>query len=510
MIMKHKNSLKALLLCFVWMFLLVSAGILPASGASEEIINLTDLYGNGYTASSEAIEGDGQHVGPADKAFDNQAAEDITPETIAGKTRWAANTTADTWLEVEFIHDVTITGFQINECKLWGNITSFEIQAYADGVWKTIYTGTETSNEACEVTTKISAQKVRLYVKEVAADRYQGVTILEMDYFGTCGASFPQNLGKMPLSSYLASTIEQIATNADLAFDGDPNTRWATAKGDHAGAYLQIDFMIPVKMNGFQINECTTWGNITSYEIQYWDGSAWKTAYTGEQTLKKGVMLSSEVTTQKVRLLVNGVDASRYDGVSIFEFYVFGAYDSSQLPRNLAASVPGVTYAASSVQTDEVAVKYAFDQDLWTRWGSAPEDAAGSWIEVTFPSEVTVEQLQIFENKTWGNVTGYSVQCFVNGSWKTVHEGTELTAALISLPTAEVTNKVRIHFAAVAPDRYQGVTLWEVGIYGIGPAPETNIETGSESLPAVGFAAATVLCAAALLLRRLQAQAAQR
>ena len=45
--------------------------------------------------------------------------------------------------------------------------------------------------------------------------------------------------------------------------------------------------------------------------------------------------------------------------------------------------------------------------------------------EVAFASDVTVEQFNIYENKAWGNVTGYNVQCFVNGEWKTVYEGTE-------------------------------------------------------------------------------------
>ena len=81
-----------------------------------------------------------------------------------------------------------------------------------------------------------------------------------------------------------------------LAFDGDLSSRWASQQGDHAGAYLEVDFYIPVRVTGFQINECTTWGNITSYEIQYWDGEAWKTAYTGEQTVTDGILLASEVT----------------------------------------------------------------------------------------------------------------------------------------------------------------------------------------------------------------------
>ena len=128
--MKSKKTLKSIAFCLVWIFLLTAAA-LPAAAASEQIINLTDLYGNGYSASSEAIEGDGADVGPAERAFDNEALpEEISAETIAGLSRWAANTTADTWLEVKFIDKVTITAFQINECKLWGNITSFEIQAY--------------------------------------------------------------------------------------------------------------------------------------------------------------------------------------------------------------------------------------------------------------------------------------------------------------------------------------------------------------------------------------------
>ncbi len=505
--MKSKKTLKSIAFCLVWIFLL-SAAALPAAAASEQIINLTDLYGNGYSASSEAIEGDGADVGPAERAFDNEALpEEISAETIAGLSRWAANTTADTWLEVKFIDKVTITAFQINECKLWGNITSFEIQAYAGEEWKTIYTGGETATDRCDVEESIETDRVRLYVTGVAADRFQGVTILEMDYFGTCGDSFPQNLSAMPLVNYSASTIEGTNANEMLAFDGDLSSRWASQQGDHAGAYLEVDFYIPVRVTGFQINECTTWGNITSYEIQYWDGEAWKTAYTGEQTVTDGILLASEVTAEKVRLLVNSVDPARYAGVTVYEMNILGFYDAEQLPDNLAAS-SGATYTASSSEGDGMGAEQAFDQNLTTRWASEPEDGAGAWIEVAFASDVTVEQFNIYENKAWGNVTGYNVQCFVNGEWKTVYEGTETSPDVISLASPEKTNRVRVTFTSVAEDRYQGVTLWEMGVFGIGPEIETppeeqepNTGTGDAS-QLVWLAAAAALCALSLPLCR--------
>lgn len=121
----------------------------------------------------------------------------------------------------------------------------------------------------------------------------------------------------------------------------------------------------------------------------------------------------------------------------------------------------------------------AFDQNLTTRWASEPEDGAGAWIEVAFASDVTVEQFNIYENKAWGNVTGYNVQCFVNGEWKTVYEGTETSPDVISLASPEKTNRVRVNFTAVAEDRYQGVTLWEMGVFGIGPEIETPPESRS-------------------------------
>ena len=505
--MKNRKLLKAIIFCFTCIFLMGSAA-LPAFAASDEIINLTDLYGNTYSASSEAVEGDGQYVGPAERAFDNQAMpEEITMETIVGLTRWAANTAADTWLEVKFIDEVTITAFQITECKLWGNITSFEIQAYVGEEWKTIYTGTETSTDRCDVEESVETNRVRLYVTGVAGDRHQGVSVLEMDYFGTCSDTFPQNLAVMPLVNYSASTIEGTNASEMLAFDGDLSTRWASQQGDHEGAYLEVDFYIPVRMTGFQINECTTWGNITSYEIQYWDGDAWATAYTGEQTITECILLSSEITTEKVRLLVNSVDPTRYAGVTVYEMNILGFYDAEQLPRNLAAS-SGATYTASSSGGDGMGAEQAFDQNLTTRWASEPEDGAGAWIEVAFASDVTVEQFNIYENKTWGNVTGYNIQCFVNGEWKTVYEGTETVTEMIPLASPEVTNRVRVTFTSVAEDRYQGVTLWELGIFGIGPEIETppeeqepNTGTGDGS-QIVWLAAAAALCALSLPLFR--------
>ena len=92
--------------------------------------------------------------------------------------------------------------------------------------------------------------------------------------------------------------------------------------------------------------------------------------------------------------------------------------------------------------------------------------------------------------------------------WKTVYEGTETSPDVISLASPEKTNRVRVTFTAVAEDRYQSVTLWEMGVFGIGPEIETppeeqepNTGTGDAS-QLVWLAAAAALCALSLPLCR--------
>ena len=64
-----------------------------------------------------------------------------------------------------------------------------------------------------------------------------------------------------------------------FAFDGNLGTRWAT-DDDISKAWIAADFGRPRSIHGVQISEAYP-GRVQNYELQYRDGTAWKTFLSG-------------------------------------------------------------------------------------------------------------------------------------------------------------------------------------------------------------------------------------
>jgi alpha-L-fucosidase len=67
----------------------------------------------------------------------------------------------------------------------------------------------------------------------------------------------------------------------EMAFDGDPGTRWATDGGTKS-AWIAIDLGKPVALVGVAIEEEFP-GRVEKFELQYKVGTEWKTLYSGTQ-----------------------------------------------------------------------------------------------------------------------------------------------------------------------------------------------------------------------------------
>ena len=78
-----------------------------------------------------------------------------------------------------------------------------------------------------------------------------------------------------------ASNVYQdsAAFGPEMAFDGDPQTRWATDGGTQ-GAWLQVDLDRPNLVGRLKVLEAYP-GRVQRFELQYLAGDDWKTALTG-------------------------------------------------------------------------------------------------------------------------------------------------------------------------------------------------------------------------------------
>ncbi len=88
-------------------------------------------------------------------------------------------------------------------------------------------------------------------------------------------------ISKLPKGSKVAAsnTFQNMPEHApEMAFDRDPDTRWATDSGVRQ-AWLTIEYPEPTKVSSIAMSE--EYDRVRSFEVQYQDGSDWKTIFKG-------------------------------------------------------------------------------------------------------------------------------------------------------------------------------------------------------------------------------------
>ena len=105
----------------------------------------------------------------------------------------------------------------------------------------------------------------------------------------------------------------------DKAFDGDPNTRWATDNGVRQ-AWLTVNMGKPVTIKKIQIDEPAQYQRVQAFELQYKHGADWKTFYSGTRIGPGFETLAFDppITCQKVRLNIT----SSTEGPTISEIRI--------------------------------------------------------------------------------------------------------------------------------------------------------------------------------------------
>lgn len=76
-----------------------------------------------------------------------------------------------------------------------------------------------------------------------------------------------------------ASSVWSAGYKAAQATDGKAGTRWNSANGDTAAAWLALDLGAFATFDTIVLKEAIT--RITGYRLQYWDGSTWRDIVSG-------------------------------------------------------------------------------------------------------------------------------------------------------------------------------------------------------------------------------------
>jgi alpha-L-fucosidase len=92
----------------------------------------------------------------------------------------------------------------------------------------------------------------------------------------------------------------EAAFGPQLAFDNDEDTRWATDDGT-SQAWLEMDLGSPKTFSRAVIYEAYA-GRVQSFQLQWFDGAAWQTFWTGTTLGNPWFQSFPAVTAQRVRL----------------------------------------------------------------------------------------------------------------------------------------------------------------------------------------------------------------
>jgi alpha-galactosidase len=249
-----------------------------------------------------------------------------------------------------------------------------------------------------------------------------------------------------------ASSIWDGNYSADKANDGNMGTRWNTAAGKTANEWLQIDFGANTTFNKIITKENAAFQRISGYKLQYYNGASWVDLVTGTTVGTDKVDTFVAVTASKVRLYV----LSASDCPTIDEFEVYSSLNLAAGKTASASTYWGVGYEASM----------ANDGLDTTRWNSASNDYAGSWLEVDFGANTTFNKT--ITKQDFNRITGYKIQYWNGSGWVDAFTGGTMgTTPKTDTFSAVTGSKVRLYVTSVQVDNgaYPCPSIWEFEVY---------------------------------------------
>ena len=140
----------------------------------------------------------------------------------------------------------------------------------------------------------------------------------DADVVATIKAMFP-SVKQQILATASTEWRESGAYEAAKAIDGSKDTRWAPSDEQSKDWWLEVNFGTSQTFNSTLINEA--FNRVTSYSIQYWNGSAWSTCASGTSIGANKVDKFNPVTASRVRLSIGSV-ASATPSICEFEAHL--------------------------------------------------------------------------------------------------------------------------------------------------------------------------------------------
>ena len=129
----------------------------------------------------------------------------------------------------------------------------------------------------------------------------------DADVVAAIKAMFPR-VSQQILATASTEWRESGAYEAAKAIDGSKDTRWVPSDKQSKDWWLEVNFGANQTFNSTLIDEA--FNRVTSYSIQYWNGSDWTTCASGSSIGTNKVDKFDPVTSSRVRLSIGGVSSS--------------------------------------------------------------------------------------------------------------------------------------------------------------------------------------------------------
>jgi len=444
----------------------------PSAAPVNVALNKTVTASSNYSNESQ-----GSY--PAELAVDGQYG-----------TRWSAanGVTGTVTYEIDLGARYQLDGFMMEP--LDDRVSGYNVQYYNGSEWKQCF-ATATGETSGEFAISEPAEKVLFSF----TDYQKPPTIFEIEVYGTYQSeNIALNKATTSNSNYSTTYTAVKAVDGNVTND---TARWS-AKGNVSGTvYLEIDLSGKYYIDNFYIDEfrkaTETTGRITNYTWEYYDGTEWKTCFSG--TNEDGVAgnsmhfhLSGDFDgeiAEKLRLNMNAYTAAP----SIWEIEIYGALAYGDVAA-------GKSVEASSVYNNSSIGYYpaenAVDGDVSTRW--AAQNAAGTvTFDIKLGDSYKVESFKISEFKD--RITSYSWQYYKNGRWVTCYEGTnegiEISGNYAYLEgdftEQDVTDRLRLNMLTYTADP----SIWEIEVYG-STVRSTGVSLAKDSLSLLDGETATL------------------
>lgn len=183
---------------------------------------------------------------------------------------------------------------------------------------------------------------------------------------------------------------------------------------------------------------------LKDFDVQYWDGSAWKNVPGGHITDNVNVwrqLRFAPVTTTKIRVVVHNA-LNMYSRIVEIEALTAGNPKPQETGANVALVSNRAVATASSVNGSAYSAEYVMDGDtkgangIWM--DATPNDYTNDWVQIQFDAVYTINQIDVYTAQNNLNapqyplldmtfasngITSYNVQYWNGSSWAAVPGG---------------------------------------------------------------------------------------